>query len=544
MTKGGVRLGLQHFALGIAWLLAGCAVPPVPVAPKDALLSVRLRRLSNVEYERSANAVLGLDESIRDVLPPDERQDGYTINERQAVPSYYAGELGRVSERLARLAVERRLERLLPCPATDAPGSGCVVRALETLERRIFRRPPTTPERSAIQALFQSAVSEPVPAGRVQVAAHARGLTLVLSTLLASPSMIYLSELGRTDDVTLSVTTLTPYEIASSLSYAVTGGPPDEELLAAAAGPGGLLDPAAREAQARRLLSLSETRHHFRQFVLEWLEVDQLERTAKAANLVDDYDAVKSHMLAETRAFVDEVMVYGGATLASLLGAGFTSLDAEMARYYGIPGFEGPRVSLVRQGRVGLLEQASFLAAHAYEDVTSPVKRGDFVLRRLLCVDLPRPGELGIDITMPPRDELSTTRARFGAHTSSAACRSCHDSIDPLGFSFEGFDAAGRHRTREHGQPATTSGEFALAGRTYRFRDSAELVTQLGATSEARSCFASQTLRYLTGRRSRPAERWFGEVVDALPEGRRDSLLEWVVAWVRSPEFIQRKRGV
>jgi len=543
MIKGGLRPGLQHLALGIAWALAGCAVTPVPVAPSDALLSVRLRRLSNVEYERSANAVLGLDEPIRDVLPPDERQDGYTINERQAVPSYYAGELARVSERLARLAVERRRESLLPCPATDAKGSRCVARALEKLELGIFRRPPTAPERAAVQALFQSAVSEPVPAGRVHVAAQARGLTLVLSTLLASPSMIYLSELGRTDDATLSVTTLTPYEIASSLAYAVTGGPPDEKLLATAAEPGRLLDPAVREAQARRLLSLSETRHHFRQFVLEWLEVDQLERTAKAATLVDDYDAVKSHMLAETRAFVDEVMVYGGATLASLLGAGFTSLDAEMARYYGIPGFAGPRVSLVRQGRVGLLEQASFLSAHAYEDVTSPVKRGDFVLRRLLCVDLPRPGELGIDITMPPRDETSTTRARFAAHTSSPACRSCHDSIDPLGFSFEGFDAAGRHRTREHGRLATTSGEFALAGRTFRFQDSAELVTQLGATSNARSCFASQALRYLTGRRSRPAEQWFGEVVDALPEARRDSLLEWVVAWVRSPEFIQRKRG-
>jgi hypothetical protein len=271
--------------------------------------------------------------------------------------------------------------------------------------------------------------------------------------------------------------------------------------------------------------------------------VDQLERTAKAASLVNDYDAVKSHMLAETRAFVDEAMVYGGATLASLLGAGFTSLDADMARYYGVPGFDGPRVSLARQGRVGLLEQASFLSAHAYEDVTSPVKRGDFVLRRLLCVDLPRPGEVGIDITMPPRDEKTTTRARFAAHTSSASCRGCHDSIDPLGFSFEGFDAAGRRRTREYDQAITTAGEFTLAGKTYRFKDSAELVTQLVATPDARSCFARQALRYLTGRRSRPAEQWFDALVDRLPEARRDSLLEWVVAWVSSPEFIQRKRG-
>jgi hypothetical protein len=524
-------------------MLAGCAAAPPPrPAPSEALLSARLRRLSNVEYERSVNTVLGLAETIRDELPPDERQDGYTINERQAVPSYHAGELERVAERLAALAVERNLASLVPCPASEGLGSSCVTRALEDLERRAFRRPPTSSEQAAVRALFEQASRETAPANGVAAGARARGVTLVLSTLLASPSMLYLSELGGADGTRGDLVTLAPHEIASSIAYTVTGGPPDAALLAAASEPARLLDPAAREAQARRLLSLTATRHHFREFVLEWLEVDQLERTAKATHLVADYDLLKRHMLAETRAFVDEVMVHGGASLRSLLGAGFSSLDAEMAAYYGVPGFHGPRVSLLRQRRAGVLEHASFLSAHAYEDVTSPVKRGDFVLRRVLCVDFPRPGELGIDTTMPPRDETTTTRDRFAAHTSARACRSCHDSIDPLGFSFESFDAAGRRRTREHEQPITTAGEVALLGKTFRFRDSAELVTALAATPEARSCFASQALRYLTGRRSPALERWFGGVVDALPEPRRDSLLEWVVAWVRSPEFILRKR--
>jgi hypothetical protein len=214
-----------------------------------------------------------------------------------------------------------------------------------------------------------------------------------------------------------------------------------------------------------------------------------------------------------------------------------------MASYYGIPGFAGPRVSLVRQGRVGVLEQASFLSAHAYEDVSSPIKRGDFVLRRVLCVDLPRPGELGIDTTLPPRDESATTRARFAAHTSSASCRSCHDRLDPLGFSFEGFDAAGRRRTREHEQPIVTNGELRLGGRELSFRDSAQLATELSELPEARSCFAKQALRYLTGRRAPDLERWFAQLVEALPADRRESLLEWVVAWVKSPEFVLRRQA-
>lgn len=523
----------------IGWLAAGCAAPPAPAAPPSALISARLRRLSNVEYERSADALLGLHEVVRHELPPDERQDGYAINERQAVPSYFASELGRVADRLAERAVAQRSASLLPCPPEAALVTACVERALDRLAFSAFRRPPSAFEHAALVDLFRRG------AGAAEAGVNgprAEGLRLVLSTLLTSPGMLYLSELGEADARAGAVTTLTPYELASSLAYTVSGAPPDAELLALATDSRLLLEPDVRAAQARRLLSLSSTRHHFREFVLEWLEVDQLERTAKAVSLVPDYDDVKRHMLAETEAFVDEVMVHGGASLGSLLAAGFTSPDSTMATYYGIPGFAGPRVSLVRQGRVGVLEQASFLSAHAYEDVTSPVKRGDFVLRRVLCVDLPRPGELGIDTTLPPRDEQLTTRARFASHTASSTCRSCHDRIDPLGFAFEGFDAAGRRRTREHEQPIVARGELTLGGRQLKFEDSAELSRELAPLPEARSCFAKQALRYWTGRRAPELERWFTQLIEALPDARRESLLEWVVAWVKSPEFAERRQ--
>jgi len=524
----------------LGWLAPACAAPPAPAAPPSALITARLRRLSNVEYERSANELLGSNEPLRSELPPDERQDGYAINERQAVPSYFASELARVSERLSERAVSEQLGRLLPCPAGAGPSSACVQRALGRLAFSAFRRPPSALEQAALLRLFARGATTPAAA---EPDRRAEGLRVVLETLLSSPDMLYLSELGEGTSRAGRITTLSPYEIASSLSYTVSGGPPDAALLALAARDAPLLDPEVREQEARRLLSRSSTRHHFREFVLEWLEVDQLERTAKAVSLLPDYDDVKRHMLAETSAFVDEVMVHGGASLASLLGAGFTSPDATMASYYGIPGFAGPRVSLVRQGRVGVLEHASFLSAHAYEDVTSPIKRGDFVLRRVLCVDLPRPGELGIDTTLPPRDEHATTRARFAAHTSSASCRSCHDQLDPLGFSFEGFDAAGRRRTREHEQPLATSGSFKLGDRELAFRDSAQLANELATLPEARSCFAKQALRYLTGRRAPDLEAWFSQLVAGLPPEKRESLLEWVVAWVKSPEFVLRRQA-
>jgi hypothetical protein len=527
-----------RLALALAASLGalGCVVTPLPRASDDALLPARVRRLSNFEFERSANALLSLDESLHDTLPPDERQDGYTINERQAMPSHYAAELARVAERLAGIAAEQRLSTLLPCANARDARDACVDAAITALSRRAFRRAPTATERRALLELYEQGYG--APEIESDSARRASGLSFVVATLLTSPSFLYLSELG--DGQRLN--RLTPYEIASSLSYTVSGAPPDAELLAAAESPERLLVASEREAQARRLLAQSSTRHHFREFVLEWLEVDQLERTAKAAHLVADYDALKSHMLNETRNFADEVMVYGGASLQSLLRAGFSSLDPEMAEYYGIPGFSGPRVRLSAQRRLGVLEQASFLSAHAYEDVTSPVKRGDFVLRRILCVELPRPGEVGIEVVMPPRSEHGTTRERFATHVAAPECRTCHASIDPLGFSFESFDAAGRRRSRENERPIETAGQLDVAGQSLRFRDSAELASELAQLPESRRCFARQALRYWTGRRSAATEGWFEAVIDALPSARRDSLLEWVVAWVKSPEFVLRRR--
>ncbi|MGC4087502.1 MAG: DUF1588 domain-containing protein [Polyangiaceae bacterium] len=527
-------------AIGLAALVSlpglGCAAKQTPRATEDALLPARVRRLSNFEFERSANALLSLDESLHDALPPDERQDGYTINERQAMPSHYAVELARVADKLAGLAVEKSLAQLLPCANESNVSDACVEGALTKLGRRAFRRAPTEAERRSLLALYQQGFAAPeLPS---DAARRASGMAFVLATLLKSPSFLYLTELGDAQ----RPNQLTPYEIASSLAYAVSGTAPNADLLSAAESPTQLLEAEQREAFARRLLAQSSTRHHFREFVLEWLEVDQLERTAKASHLVANYDVLKSHMLAETRNFADEVMVYGGASLRSLLGAGFTSLDPEMADYYGIPGFSGARVRLSGQRRLGVLEHASFLSAHAYEDVTSPVKRGDFVLRRVLCVDLPRPGEVGIETVMPPRSEHGTTRERFAAHVASAECRTCHASIDPLGFSFESFDAAGRRRSREHEAPIETAGQLDVAGHALRFRDSAELATQLSQLPETRRCFARQALRYWTGRRSAATEEWFESLIDTLPSARRDSLLEWVVAWVKSPEFIQRRR--
>ena len=45
-----------------------------------------------------------------------------------------------------------------------------------------------------------------------------------------------------------------------------------------------------------------------------------------------------------------------------------------------------------------------------------------------------------------------TVRERLAEHRRNPACRSCHNLMDPVGFSLENFDAIGRWREVEEGR--------------------------------------------------------------------------------------------
>jgi hypothetical protein len=499
----------------------------------DRLLPSRVRRLSSFEYERTVRALLGAPQPIAARLPPDVRKAGYTVNAEQGIPATWAAQLGAVARDVARHAVEAPSEELASCLKARGSDSS-MASACETwataLARRAFRRPLESGERSNLLAAFRDGAQ----AGR----GAAGGAELVIAALLQSPSLLYVSELGRGGRAG-DVVTLGPYEIASVLSYMLRGAPPDEPLLAAAEART-LSSPDVREREARRLLAMPDTRHQFRRFVLEWLEVDELELSAKSTQLFPNYEELRTHMLAETTAFVDEVMVYGGGSIRNLLDAGFASVDPEMARFYGMKTW-GARASLGTTPRRGLLQQASFLAAHAHEDETSPVKRGDFVMRKLLCKPVPRPQELGIEIVMPAPSTTRSTRERLASHTTDKSCRSCHETLDSIGYTFEGFDAMGGNRRIENGKTIDTSARVRVLGEERAFADSAELVRWLAAEPAVSECFARQAFRYFSAGGDAPVEEAFLETRRALPEGARSDLFETLVAYIRSDAFVLRR---
>jgi hypothetical protein len=528
---------LAALLLGAA--LAGCsggaarpiASPEPALASSAKLLPARIRRLTNLEVERSVAALTGLDVALASELPPDLRQDGYTPNAAQDVSAPWAARYSALVREVARRAARERPTLALPCsaPLLEAPPD-CPSHLVRALGLRAYRRPLDAEEQASLEGVFTR--------GAQGSGSVAGGLEALLRTLLESPSFLYVTELGERGPRP-TTTRLDGYETASALSYMLRGGPPDDALYDAARS-GALATGAGRAREARRLLGMRDTREQFRRFALEWLEIDDLLQTAKSARMFPRYEALKPRMLAETQNFVDEVMVHGGASVKALLAGGFASVDPEMARFYGLRTY-GPRASVAGTSRIGVLQQASFLAAHAHEDVTSPVKRGDFVMKKLLCHRIKRPSEVGLEVVMPaPSDDL-TNRQRFAAHGTAPGCAACHDRLDAIGFTFEGFDAAGAAQTSDHGRPIVTRAGVSLANGAVTIEDSAALARALAADSAVAGCFARHAFRYFSAQSEPGVEAAFVGLFQQLPADAQENLFEILLGYITSDLFVLRE---
>jgi hypothetical protein len=148
--------------------------------------------------------------------------------------------------------------------------------------------------------------------------------------------------------------------------------------------------------------------------------------------------------------------------VADLLTSNETFLNEQLARHYGIPGIYGSHfrpVKLTDENRFGLLGKASVLAVSSYTTRTSPTIRGKWVLENILNAPPPAPPPNVPSLESSNKDgKPLTVRQMLEMHRANAVCASCHARMDPLGLSLENFDAIGRWRTSDAGQPVDASG--------------------------------------------------------------------------------------
>jgi hypothetical protein len=494
------------------------------------LLAPALRRLSVAELEQAARAVLGAPVKLQGSLPPDALQGDFSRNIAQSVDSLTLRQLYDATRSASEL-LPLDSATYPPCAARAQPiDTNCSRELIVKLATQAFRRPPSDQELTRLQALFTVGA---------EGATFQDGATLVLRALLASPQLLYESSLGE-GPTQHGARMLGPNELASALSFMISGTPPDAELLSAAAA-GRLASGSERYAQAVRLLGGPEAIPQFQRFVEEWLGLVQLPQLAKSSAVTTDFAALSRAMQSETRSFVADVLLAQHGLLPALFAGGYSIVPDQLAPLYGIqPVPAGNRVVLRGVGRVGILQQGSFLSVFAHEGESAPVLRGKAVLTRVLCRTIRPPQELGIDLMFPAPDAHATTRQRFERHAIDPLCKSCHSQLDPVGFSFENFDAVGQKRSTDAGLAVDTHASIILDGAPLELADSVELSDAIAQSEELRTCVARQVVRFASGRKDAPAEDAFVAEMAALPVTWRASLVGLFLSYVKSDGFAWR----
>ena len=322
-------------------------------------------------------------------------------------------------------------------PGTTRPHYEHIRDAVAALAPRAFRRPVTDKE---IEDLTNLAV--PSLNARRGFLASAR---VPLRAILISPETLFLTNETRPRE-----STLTDNALASRLSYFLWRSPPDEELLQLASD-GILSDTKTLDAQVSHMLSDERSDRFINEFLDQWLDLELVDATTPDKYLYPEYDDVlRRAMLAETRLLFRH-LIDEDLSIANLIESDFTFLNRKLAEHYGIEGVDGEKMRKVTLDedsiRGGILAHASIAKVTANGTVTTPVKRGSFVLTNLLGLP-PNPPPPGAGSIEPDTRGATTISETLAKHQTVEACAVCHRRIDPPGFALECFDTVGTFRTR------------------------------------------------------------------------------------------------
>ncbi len=341
-------------------------------------------------------------------------------------------------------------------PSGPDDEEACAEEILASLMRRAYRRPIVEADLVKPMALYRQASQQ---AG--SEAGFEAGIELALSYLLISPEFLFRVERDPGEMTPGLAYRLSDLELASRLSFFLWSSIPDEELLELAE-QGRLHDPVVMKTQAQRMLRDDRALALVENFAGQWLYLRNLDSVSPDGRLYPDFDDnLRQAFRRETELFFESVLREDRSVL-ELLKADYTFLNERLAKHYGIPHVYGSRFRRVAldadSKRGGLLRQGSILSVTSYATRTSPVIRGKWILENILGTPPPPPPPNVPALTENSVSAKLPVRERLAQHRADAACASCHNLIDPVGFALENFDAVGRWRDIENGVPVDATG--------------------------------------------------------------------------------------
>jgi hypothetical protein len=412
---------------------------------------------------------------------------------------------------------------------TRLSGEDDARRLLARLTRRAYRRTTTDADVERLMPFFRDGYAR---------GSFPTGIESALAAVLVSRDFLFRVERDPVGTEAGDVYQVGHFDLASRLSFFLWSSLPDEPLLDLAERKV-LRHDGVLESEVKRLLADPRANALATNFAGQWLQLRNLDSFTPDGRLYPDFDDnLRRAMRTETELHFD-AMRQNDRSVLELISRPKTFLNERLAKHYGVPHIYGPRFrEFAAEGRGGLLRQASVLSVTSYATRTSPVLRGKWVLETLLGTPPPPPPP-----NVPTLDDNTvaanlTVRDRLSQHRANAACATCHNLIDPAGFSLEAYDAVGRRRLTEDGLPVDFTGGLPDGS---QFSDVAGLEQAVLNRPELFvGTFAEKLLTYALGRGLEPSDGpAVREIVNqAKANGYRFSSL--VDAVVQSPPFRMR----
>jgi len=448
----------------------------------------QLPRLTRAEYDKTTRDLLGLDVQPSSMLAPDtvgsvdqRAWDGF----KTAGNSLAAQVMGSSTAKA----------KLLPCTTDSA---ACIQQFVTAFGQKAFRRPLTQTEITRYTNFYTNRAT------LTQSGTFDQAVQLIVNAFLVSPSFLTKAETSEATADSSGNFQISSWEMASRLSYTLWGTMPDDTLFTAAQN-NKLLDQADILAQAQRMLLDPKARTKMADFHTAYALQGDATRWSEAAHDPQMFPSFTTAMVpeltVEAQKFFDYITFDLKGTFQDLITKPVAFVNKDLAPIYNLNpanfGTDYTLTNLDSSQRAGVFTHAGFLASYSSYNRTSPILRGAFLEKQVLCRQIPAPPPGAASTPLPATG--NTNRDMVTAQTSADACAGCHAGIvNPAGFALEKYDSIGNWQTTEKSSGANidSTADVAIGGNTVHVTGPVDLMTAIANSSEGQNCYAQRLVTF------------------------------------------------
>ncbi len=335
-------------------------------------------------------------------------------------------------------------EKIFVCEPSSMRDEACARNILGRISRLAYRRPLEQHEMDELMGLFRNGIEDGDFDG---------GIELALQSILAGPEFLFRIEQEPEGLAAGEVYPISDLDLASRLSFFLWSTIPDDELLQVAE-KGRLRNSRELRKQVDRMLQDPRSSAFIDNFGRQWLAVRNIDASAPNQEIFPEFDEELRQAFKQELQLWFTSMVRNDESIMEVLTSDYTFVNERLAKHYGIPDIYGSRFRKIDldsfEQRKGLLGKGGILAGTAFNNRTSPVVRGKWVLETLLSMPPPPPPD-SVQAQLILEDDsgkVLTLKEAMEAHRANPVCASCHKLMDPIGFALENFDAVGSYRAR------------------------------------------------------------------------------------------------